>query len=129
VVISAAYADAGASGVTLERPELQRPLADCRARKIGTIIRKDPDRLSRDTGQSLALLHIFRANGVRVEYSTREGKSGFKFLIRVLSAVAELQQATIRSKPKHRKPSVDFIEMTEATLRQFGCANVPDGIL
>jgi DNA invertase Pin-like site-specific DNA recombinase len=90
------YADAGVSGVTLDRPALQQLIADCRAGKIGAVITKDPDRLSRDTRQLIALLQIFRSTGVRVEYSTREGQ-GDTLLESVLSAVAGLGDARANS--------------------------------
>jgi Resolvase, N terminal domain len=64
---------------------LQRLIADCRAGKIGTVIAKDPDRLSRDLSQLLALLHIFEMTGVRVIYSAREGQSD-TFVQTVISA-------------------------------------------
>jgi site-specific DNA recombinase len=96
-VISTIYADAGVSGATLERPELQRLIADCRAGKIGTVVTKDLDRLSRDMRQQTALLYIFATAGVRVEFSAREGHSD-TFLIKTLSAVAELEEAATRSK-------------------------------
>jgi DNA invertase Pin-like site-specific DNA recombinase len=80
------------SGVTLDRPALQQLIADCRAAKIGTVITKDPDRLSRDFRQLIALLHIFQTTGVRVEYTMREGQSNC-FLEAALSAVAELAEA------------------------------------
>jgi site-specific DNA recombinase len=88
--------DAGVSGVTLDRPELQRLIADCRARKIGTVVTKDPDRLSRDTGRLIALLHIFEEAGVHVEYCTWEGQSD-RFLAIVLSAITEVEEAKARS--------------------------------
>src|SRR5262252_7977079 len=53
------YMDAGVSGVTLVRPGLRRLLADCRAGKVGTVVAKDPDRLSRHTSQLIALLDLF----------------------------------------------------------------------
>jgi len=43
------YTDAGVSGIMLDRPGLQQLLAACRAGKVGTVVAKDPDRLSRDT--------------------------------------------------------------------------------
>jgi site-specific DNA recombinase len=67
------YIDPGVSGITLDRPALQRLIADCRSGKIGTVITKDRERLSRDMGQLVALLHVFGKTGVHVEYSTREG--------------------------------------------------------
>ena len=51
LLIRETYMDAGVSGMTLERPDLQRLMADCRAGKIGTVVTQDPERLSRDTGQ------------------------------------------------------------------------------
>ena len=88
------------SGVTLERPELQRLIADCRAGRIGTVVTKDRERLSRDIGQLIALLDIFQKTGVRVEYSAQEGRSD-RYLETLLSALAELNKATRRSKSKH----------------------------
>jgi site-specific DNA recombinase len=95
------YIDPGESGITLERPELQRLLADCRAGKVGTVFTKDPDRLSRDSGQLLALLHIFRKAGAHVEFTTPGGRDSYAFLSTILSAVAELEQAKARSDRKH----------------------------
>ena len=54
------YMDAGASGATLARPALQQLLADCRAGRIGVLLTRDGDRLSRDKGKLFALLHRFR---------------------------------------------------------------------
>jgi hypothetical protein len=55
LVLGTIYTDAGVSGATLERPELQRLIADCRAGKVGMVITRDADRLSRDKGQLIAL--------------------------------------------------------------------------
>jgi site-specific DNA recombinase len=99
-VITGTYAEAGVSGITLERPELQRLIADCRAGLIETVITKDPARLSRDSGQLLALLHIFQEARVDVEYSAPEAKNDFLFT--VLCAVAEIEEAKRRMKLMHR---------------------------
>jgi site-specific DNA recombinase len=96
------YIDPGVSGVTLERFELQRLIAECRAGKIATVVTKDPARLSRDTSQLFALLRIFEDAGVRVEYSTRDGRSD-RLLAMILSAVAELEEAKARSKSNRSK--------------------------
>jgi site-specific DNA recombinase len=55
------YTDAGVSGATLDRPALQRLIADCRAGKIGVVITKDTARLSRDSSQLFTLFgtHAF----------------------------------------------------------------------
>jgi DNA invertase Pin-like site-specific DNA recombinase len=63
------YMDAGVSGLTLERPALQQLIVDCRAGKIATAVVQDPEHLSRDTGQLIALLQIFQKAGVRVEFA------------------------------------------------------------
>jgi site-specific DNA recombinase len=91
------YTDAGVSGATLDRPALRRLIADCRAGKIGVVITKDTARLSRDSSQLFTLLRIFEQAGVRVEYSTQEGQ-GDKSLELLLSTLAALQDATLRSK-------------------------------
>ena len=98
LTLGAVYTDAGVSGVRMKRPGLERLLADCRAGKVGMIITKDADRLSRDMGQLIALLHIFAKAGVRVEYSAREGQRDNRYLEALLSALAELNKATRRSK-------------------------------
>ena len=87
------YLDAGTSGISLERPELQRLLADCRVGKIDTVLITAPERLSRNTGQLFALLGIFCESGVRVEFAIAVGRNHLEFLTAVLSTVAELGAA------------------------------------
>jgi DNA invertase Pin-like site-specific DNA recombinase len=75
------------------------------AGKIKTVVTKDPDRLSRDTSQLIALLLIFWKAGVRVEFSTRQGKDRYAFFNVVLSAVTELDEARAssnHSRGKHK---------------------------
>jgi site-specific DNA recombinase len=96
--------DAGVSGATLDRPALQRLIADCRAGKIGVVITKDTARLSRDASQLFALLRIFEQAGVRVEYSTGEGQ-GDKSLELLLSTLAALHDAAPRSKQASNNPA------------------------
>jgi Resolvase, N terminal domain len=100
LAIKRTHSDAGVSGITLERPELQNLIADCRKGKIGTVITKDPDRLSRDTGQLLALLAIFAEMGVAVEFTAPEGRDHCRFLYVLVSAVAEVDKARSPSPPK-----------------------------
>jgi site-specific DNA recombinase len=75
LAIQSIYMDPGVSGSSLDRPDLQRLIADCRAGQTSTIIAQDPEWLSRDTSQLLALLHVFQKTGVRVEFGTPEGRS------------------------------------------------------
>ena len=78
LAVRSIYMDPGVSGVTLDRPDLQRLIEDCRAGQVGTVITQDPDRLSRDTGQLLALLHIFQKTGVCVDFATPEGRPAWR---------------------------------------------------
>ncbi len=94
LTVSMMYMDAGVSRITLERPELQRLIVDCRAGEIATVITKDAARLSRDTGQLILLMQIFQKAGVRVEFSAREGR-GDPFLESIVTAVSEIEEAKI----------------------------------
>ena len=90
LIICATYLDAGVSGGTFERPALQRLLADCRAGKVGTVITRDPERLSRDLLSLIAVLERFLEEGVSVEFSTEEGKARFEFLKAVRQTMDEI---------------------------------------
>ena len=87
------YLDMGMSGISLERAELQRLLADCRAGKIDTVLTTDPERLSRNTGQLFTLLNIFCESDTHVEFATAAGRNHFAFLTSLLSVVAEFTAA------------------------------------
>jgi site-specific DNA recombinase len=83
------YSDAGASGMSWDKPALQRLLADCWAGKIDTIVMQDPERLSRNTGQLIALLDIFRQTVAYVEFIASAAQTRLAFLTVALSALAE----------------------------------------
>src|SRR6202451_1252375 len=58
------YDDGGLSGASLERPALQRILADVRARKIDIIVVYKVDRLTRSLADFAKLVETFDAHGV-----------------------------------------------------------------
>jgi Resolvase, N terminal domain/Protein of unknown function (DUF3489) len=62
VVSPEEYDDGGISGATMERPALQRLLADIRARKIDTIVVYKVDRLTRSLADFAKLVEIFDAH-------------------------------------------------------------------
>jgi DNA invertase Pin-like site-specific DNA recombinase len=105
VAIRETYMDHAASGMTLDRPGLHKLIADCHAGKIGVILVTDPERLSRDTGKLIALLHVFRTTGVHVEFSTSAGRTRFAFLTVLLSAVAEVDGAAANASLGDRQAS------------------------
>jgi site-specific DNA recombinase len=88
--LRATYIDAGVSGATLERPALRQLLADCRAGKIGAVVVKDKDRLSRDAVQLMVILDQFERYGVRLLFSTEAGRGGFEFEKAIWGAASKL---------------------------------------
>lgn len=66
------YADNGKSGISANRSEFQRLLADCRARKIDLILAKSVSCFSRDAVQLAATIQQLRRMGVDVFFE-KEG--------------------------------------------------------
>ncbi len=58
------YVDAGLSGKNMERPELQRLLADARARKFDVVLVARVDRISRSLTDLVRLVGVLREHGV-----------------------------------------------------------------
>jgi site-specific DNA recombinase len=63
-LIRAHYADGGYSGGSIERPALQRLLADVRARKVDVVVVYKVDRLTRSLADFAKLVELFDAHGV-----------------------------------------------------------------
>jgi site-specific DNA recombinase len=89
------------SGATLNRPQLRKLIADCRTGKVGTVLTQDPDRLSRDLSQLLAVLHLFKTEGVRVEFVTETGRAQYALHQLVIGALAEFRER--KSKERRRR--------------------------
>src|SRR5436309_1179605 len=64
VALSAAYDDGGFSGGNLQRPGLQRLLADVRAGRVDVIVTYKVDRLTRSLGDFARLIEILDAHHV-----------------------------------------------------------------
>ena len=64
VVLPAAYDDGGISGGTMERPALQRLLAEIGAGKLDTVVVYKVDRLTRSLADFAKIVEIFDAHGV-----------------------------------------------------------------
>jgi DNA invertase Pin-like site-specific DNA recombinase len=58
------YDDGGLSGGTLERPALQRLLADIEARKVDIVVVYKVDRLTRSLADFAKIVEVFDARGV-----------------------------------------------------------------
>ena len=63
-LVKAAYDDGGFSGGTMERPALQRLLADIRERVIDVIVVYKVDRLTRSLADFAKMVELFDAHGV-----------------------------------------------------------------
>src|SRR6267142_232247 len=63
-LIRTPYADGGLSGATMERPALQRLLADIEARLIDVVVVYKVDRLTRSLADFAKLIESFEAHGV-----------------------------------------------------------------
>ena len=64
--VSDYYCDNGESGVTLDRPEMNRLLSDIRAGNVKTVIAKDMARIARDYMLSKQFLNEAQKYGVSV---------------------------------------------------------------
>jgi site-specific DNA recombinase len=64
VALPAYYDDGGCSGGTLERPALQRLLADIRGSKVDVVVVYKIDRLTRSLLDFAKIVEVFDANGV-----------------------------------------------------------------
>ena len=70
--LPARYDDDGQSGVSLERPGLQRLLADIRADKIDHLVVYRFDRLTRSLSDLATLLAIFKKHGTTLVSATED---------------------------------------------------------
>ena len=63
-VLSTMYDDGGISGGTMERPALQRLLADIEAKKVDTVVVYKVDRLTRSLRDFAKIVEVFDQSGV-----------------------------------------------------------------
>ena len=97
------YVDAGISGTTASRPELNRLMADAHRRRFDAVVVWRFDRFARSVSHLLRALETFKALGIefvslseQVDTSTPTGKMVFT----VLGAVAELERSLIAERVK-----------------------------
>ncbi|MDN5346847.1 MAG: site-specific recombinase [Clostridia bacterium] len=94
------FADEGVSGATLDRPGLNALREAARAGRIGVIIVRDPDRLSRRLAHQLLLTEEFEKSGVRLDFldftwqDTPEGRMFYA----IRGAIAEFEKEKIRER-------------------------------
>ena len=87
------YRDEAESGIKEDRKQLRRPLRDCRAGRVGSVILPSLDRLSRDVRIAENLFHEFGQLSVDVliaDMPTYNGRDRKDVLVRqIREAIAE----------------------------------------
>lgn len=101
------YVDEGESGKSLDRPAMQRMIADIRAGKVDTVITPKLDRISRSLPDFYILLRLFQENGVeficlreRFDTTTSTGRAVLKMML--VFAELEREQTSERTKEAYK---------------------------
>lgn len=103
-IFSGIYWEAGISGTkTGERPELQRLIADCKARRVDLVLVKSLSRFSRDTAACLELVRTLTSFGVGIIFQKENldtRSMGSEFLLTLFSSIAEEESRSISTNSK-----------------------------
>ncbi len=94
-LLTAHYDDGGYSGGTLERPALQRLLADIRAGKVHIVVVYKVDRLTRSLADFAKLIELFDAHGVSFVSVTQQFNtttSMGRLMLNVLLSFAQFER-------------------------------------
>ena len=92
-----------ASGADKNRPELDRMMADARARRFGLVLCVKVDRLARSTTNLYRILSELEDRGVKFECTDQDISTNSptgKLLLSVLAGVAEFERELIRDRTK-----------------------------
>jgi DNA invertase Pin-like site-specific DNA recombinase len=103
--IAGEFIDRGWSGAKASRPELDRLMAECRARRVDCIIVWKLDRWGRSVSNLVATLDELRNLGVRWIATTQgldtdESSPVGRLLLQLLAAIAEFERALIQERVK-----------------------------
>jgi DNA invertase Pin-like site-specific DNA recombinase len=94
-LLTAHYDDGGYSGGTLDRPALQRLLADIRAGKVQIVVVYKVDRLTRSLADFAKLIELFEAHGVSFVSVTQQFNtttSMGRLMLNVLLSFAQFER-------------------------------------
>ena len=98
VCLRAAYDDGGFSGATMERPALQRLLADLAARRVDTVVVYKIDRLTRSLADFAKIVEVLDAKGasfVSVTQQFNTTTSMGRLTLNVLLSFAQFEREVI----------------------------------
>jgi len=99
------YDDGGISGGSLERPDLQRLLADIRARRIDNVVVYKVDRLTRSLTDFAKLVELFDAHGVSfvsVTQAFNTTNSMGRLTLNVLLSFAQFEREVIAERVRDK---------------------------
>ena len=103
---SGIYADEAITGtIALERPNFQRLLADCRARKIDLVIVKSVSRFARNTVDFLATVRELKELGVDIffeEQNLHTKSSDGELMLTILASYAQEESRSVSENMKWR---------------------------
>ena len=105
-VLSDMYDDGGVSGGTLERPALQRLLADIQAGKVDIVVVYKVDRLTRSLSDFAKIVEIFDAKGVSFVSVTQQFNtttSMGRLTLNVLLSFAQFEREVTSEHPRQHQ--------------------------
>src|SRR5215471_16891802 len=105
-LLPARYDDGGYTGANLERPALERLLADMRAGAIDTVVLYKVDRLSRSLFDFARLLQMFAEQGVSFVSVTQQFNSSTpmgRLTLHVLLSFAEFEREIVSERTRDKK--------------------------
>ena len=105
VVLPKRYDDGGYTGGNLERPALQRLLADIQAGEIDAVIIYKVDRLSRSLFDFARLMHLFDRHGVSFVSVTQQFNSSTpmgRLTLNILLSFAEFERHLVSERTRDK---------------------------
>lgn len=97
-VFAGIYWESDVSGTNMDRPELQRLIADCKAGRVDLILTKSISRFSRNTTDCLEMVRTLTALGVNIQFEKENINTGTmesEFMLTLFSTFAEEESKSI----------------------------------
>ncbi len=105
VSIPEPYSDVGVSGATLDRPGLNRLIADIEAELVDRVVVYKLDRLSRSLADFVKLIEIFDAHDVTLASVTQPFNTGDttgRLMLNILLSFAQFERETIADRTRDK---------------------------
>lgn len=105
------YWESDVSGTNMDRPELQRLIADCERGRVDLILTKSISRFSRNTTDCLEMVRTLTALGVNIQFEKENINTGTmesEFMLTLFSTFAEEESKSISANETY-SPSRMFV--------------------